>query len=187
MRRNIIIFGLIAGVITTSWTVSFIAMDKSHFTEESMEKGMIYGYLSMLLAFSMIFVAVKNYRDKYNGGSITFGKAFKIGLGITVIASTVYVVVWLIDYFYFFPDFMEKYGEMVIKKMEKSGEAAKVIEEKRKEMKEFKVMYDNPFFNAMITYTEILPVGLIMSLIGAAVLKRKPKPDAGMNANPNIL
>lgn len=189
MRRNIIIFGLIAGVITISWTISFITMDTNHFSEESMENGMIYGYLSMILAFSLIFVAVKNYRDKYNSGAVSFGKAFKIGLGITAIASTIYVLVWLVCYFNFFPDFMDKYADYAIKQMEKSGKAVAEIEAERKKMEDMKVMYRNPVFTIMFTYIEILPVGLLMSLISAAILRRKPKLDAGtgMHPSPNVL
>lgn len=189
MKRNIIIFGLIAGVITISWTISFMAMDTNHFSEESMAKGMLYGYLSMILAFSLIFVAVKNYRDKYNSGVVSFGKAFRIGLGITAIASTVYVVVWLVCYFNFFPDFMDKYADYAISQMEKSGKALAEIEAEKKKMEDMKVMYRNPIFTAMFTYIEILPVGLIMSLVSAAILKRKPRASAGtgMHPDPEIL
>src|ERR1017187_9822075 len=73
---------------------------------------MLIGYASMLVALSLVFVGIRNYRDKYNNGVISFGKAFKIGIMIVLIASTIYVVAWLIDYFFFIPDFMEKYSSM---------------------------------------------------------------------------
>jgi hypothetical protein len=71
---------------------------------------MLIGYASMLIAFSLVFVGIRNYRDKFNEGVISFGKAFKIGIMIVLIASTMYVVAWLIDYFFFIPDFFNRIG-----------------------------------------------------------------------------
>ncbi len=108
MKKNIIIYGLIAGIIVSVLmlsTVNYI----SH-CEGNVDYGtsMLIGYASMLIAFSLVFVGIRNYRDKYNGGVISFGKAFKIGSMIVLIASTIYVVAWMIDYFFFIPDFAEK-------------------------------------------------------------------------------
>jgi hypothetical protein len=142
---------------------------------------MLIGYASMLLAFSLVYVGIRNYRDKYNGGVISFGKAFKIGLTIVLIASTIYVVAWLIDYFFFIPDFMEKYAVHELDKLKAAGTSQAEIDKQTKEMANFARMYKNPFFNAMMTYVEILPVGLIVTLISSLILKRKSLP-AGSQA-----
>ena len=128
----------------------------------------------MLLAFSLIFVGTKITRDKYNGGFISFGKAFRVGLFITLIAATIYVLVWLIDYYIFIPDFADKYAAQAVKKLQESGATAEAIAKKAKEMEDFSRMYKNPFFNTLITYSEIVPVGLLVSLISAFILKKKP-------------
>ncbi len=131
------------------------------------------GYASMLIAFSLVFVGIRNYRDKYNGGVISFGKAFKIGIMIVLIASTIYVIAWLIDYSYFVPDYLEKYSALMINKL-KASEAGQIeINKQTKEMAAMAKMYKNPFFNAMMTYVEILPVGLVVTLISSLILKRK--------------
>jgi len=137
------------------------------------DKGLLIGYASMLIAFSLVFVGIRNYRNKYNNGVISFGKAFKIGIMIVLIASTIYVVAWLIDYFFFMPDFMEKYSANMIDKLKASGASQVEIDKQTKEMASFARMYKNPFFNAMMTYVEILPVGLIVTLISSLILKRK--------------
>jgi ethanolamine transporter EutH len=178
MKKNIIICGLIGGFISI---IGFMTMS----SDMNFDHGMIYGYASMLLAFSLIFVGIKNYRDKYNNGFVSFGKAFKIGFFISLIASTVYVVTWLIDYYYFIPDFMDKYAAHMLEKLKASGASQSEIAAQTKEMDFIKGMYKNPFFNAMFTYLEILPVGLIVSLIAAAILKRKSNPE--MKMNPEIL
>ena len=98
MKKNVLVFGLIAGLVVSVFMgASMIYMnnnsDASHGTSS-----IVVGYLSMLIAFSLIFVAVKNYRDKQNGGVISFGKAFKMGLLISLIASTMYVIMWAFVY-----------------------------------------------------------------------------------------
>ncbi|MBF04740.1 MAG: DUF4199 domain-containing protein [Flavobacterium sp.] len=170
MKKNILIFGLIAGIVVS---IPMLIIT-SNCTSFDFEKGMLIGYSSMLIAFSMVYVGIKNYRDKYNQGVISFGKAFKIGSIIVLIASTMYVLSWLINYFYFIPDFTEKYAEHMINGLKESGASLLEIEQKTKEMEEFSTLYKNPFFNAMITYTEILPVGLIITLISSFILKKKP-------------
>jgi Protein of unknown function (DUF4199) len=173
MRKNIIIYGLIAGIV-----VSILMLSTTNYLshcEGNVDYGtsMLIGYASMLIAFSLVFVGIRNYRDKYNGGVISFGKAFKIGIMIVLIASTIYVLAWLIDYFFFVPDFLEKYSAQMLEKLRASGATQIEINKQTTEMASMGRMYKNPFFNAMMTYVEILPVGLIVTLISSLILKRK--------------
>ncbi|MEP6750320.1 MAG: DUF4199 domain-containing protein [Bacteroidota bacterium] len=172
MKKNVIIYGLVAGIV-----VSFLMLLSVNTSNSGghidFDKGLLTGYASMLLAFSLVFVGIRNYRDKYNDGVISFGKAFKMGIMIVLIASTIYVVAWLIDYFFFIPDFLEKYSAHTLDKLKASGASQIEIDKQTKEMASFGKMYKNPFFNAMMTYIEILPVGLIVTLISSLILKRK--------------
>ena len=90
-----------------------------------------------------------------------------------LVASTVYVAAWLVDYFYFIPDFMEKYSAHMIDQLKASGASQVEIDKQAEEMATFAVKYKNPFFNAMMTYMEILPVGLVVTLASSLILKRK--------------
>lgn len=171
MKKTILVFGLIAGSIVSAVMATSIAL--WHDSASYMNYGMVIGYTSMIVAFSFVFVGVKNYRDKYSGGLITFGKALQVGLLISLIASTMYVITWVVDYYVFIPDFMEKYSEMVISKARAEGASDAEIASQIKEMAPYKEMYKNPAFVVLLTYMEILPVALIMSLIAAFSLKRK--------------
>lgn len=173
MKKNIIIHGIIAGIIVSA-TMLFTVNYFSH-CEGSVDfnTSMLIGYASMLIAFSLVFVGIRNYRDKYNGGIISFGKAFKTGMMIVLIASTFYVIAWLIDYFFFIPDFMEKYSAHMLDELKAGGASQAELDTQAKEMARFSSMYKNPFFNAMMTYVEILPVGLIVTIISSLILKRK--------------
>jgi len=183
MKKTIIICGSIAGLIVTSMMLASISGCITGSDFEGTTGSMLLGYSSMVIAFSFIFVGVKNYRDKYNSGTITFGKSLKIGLLITLVASTIYVIVWQIDYYFFIPDFYEKYSAQIIRDLKVHGATPAQIQQQMAANKTNGEMYRNPLFNAMFTYLEIIPVGLIMSFLAAVILKRKSKGDDIIAAN----
>jgi hypothetical protein len=180
MKRNVIVFGLISGLMVSAWMLCGVYL--CYNSRGSFEGNMLLGYASMILAFSLVFVAVKNYRDKYNNGVISFGKAFKLGFYIALIASTMYVLVWLVDYYLFVPDFMDKYSAHIISQAKSSGKSAGEIADQIKEMSSMKEMYKSPIMVILITYMEILPIGLLVSLIAALILKRKAGNDSAVAA-----
>ena len=163
------ICGLISGAIVSTFMLFSIAYC---YQTGTFDGSIVLGYASMILAFSLIFVGVKNFRDKYNKGFITFWQAFKTGLYIALVASTVYVIVWLIDYYLFIPDFMDKYASSVLDQAREAGASEAEMQEKVAEMGTYKEMYKNPLMVVLFTYFEILPVGILVSLICAFILKR---------------
>ena len=174
MQKNIIIYGLTAGIVVSIlmlFTTNYLSYCAGNVDYDT---SMLIGYASMLIAFSIVYVGIRNYRDKYNGGVISFGKAFKIGIMMVLIASTIFVIAWLIDYFFFMPPgFIEKSSVHMLDELKASGASQVEIDEKTKEIANFNRMYKNPFFNAMMTYAIILPVGLIVTLISSLILKKK--------------
>jgi amino acid transporter len=173
MQKNIIIYGLIAGIVVSVLMLSSVNYLSHCEGNVDWNTSMLIGYASMLIAFSLVFVGIRNYRDKYNEGVISFGKAFKMGIMMVLIASTIYVVAWLIDYYFFIPDFMEKYSAHMLDELKASGASQVEIDKETQEMASYAPMFKNPFFMAMMTYAEILPVGLIVTLISSFILKRK--------------
>ena len=131
------------------------------------EVSMFLGFAGMLLAFIFVVLGIKQQKDA-NNGFISLGKAFLTGFWITLIISTIYVIVWLIIFYNFFPNFAEHYTDMAIAKAS-PDEVAQVTEE----MNSFKEMYKNPIMVILLTYMEILPLGIVFSLISALILKKK--------------
>jgi len=174
MKKIVWVCGIIAGIISVSWGVIGEAVLSDRL---SLNTKMIFGYTAMLLGFSLIFVAIKNYRDNHNSGQITFGKALRIGLLITLIASTVYVVIWMIDYSYFVPDYGDKYQAQAIAELKASGASAAEVQRQAAEITSSMAKYkSSAAFRVIFTYLEILPVGIVISFIAALILKHKPKP-----------
>jgi hypothetical protein len=121
-----------------------------------------------------MFVAVKTFRDKENNGIISFGKALKMGTLIALIGSTMYVITWALLYNLVMPDFMEIYMQQMAKSAQASSQNPTEVQAQISEMTYYKDLYKNPLFFTLMTYAEILPVGLVVALITAAILKKKP-------------
>lgn len=170
MKKIIFVCGLIAGLISASWCV---VGEKVLNDSVGINARTWLGYTFMILALSLIFVGVKQYRDNYNNGVISFGRAFVVGLYITLIASTVYVLVWLAAFYTIIPNYFEKYAELVRQQMIADGASAAAIKQQMAQIASLTVMYKNPVFNFLFTFLEIFPVGLVISLIVAAILRKK--------------
>ncbi len=172
MKKNILVCGLISGALVTSFMM--YGMLKCY-NDVNFSSSMLLGYASMLLAFSLVFVGIKNARDKYGDGTITFGKAFKTGFLISLIASTLYVLGWMVEYYFFLPDFMDKYAAHVMKEAAEGGLSPAELATKASQLADARKWYANPFSFMLITYMEILPVGVLVTLVCSLILKRKMK------------
>ncbi|MEJ8841999.1 DUF4199 domain-containing protein [Lacibacter sp. H375] len=172
MKKNVLVFGLIAGLLVSVFMGASMIYMSNNSNAAHGTSSMVVGYLSMLIAFSLIFVAVKNYRDKQNGGVISFGKAFKMGVLIALIASTMYVIMWALVYNFYMPDFMDKYCAQMIENARATSTPAE-LQKTIDEMNKNKELYKQPIFFVLFTYVEILPVGLLVALITALILKKK--------------
>ena len=174
MRAVIVRFGLISGGIiivlgvlnTILWKAGTLTFDN----------GEIFGYTAMLVSLSFVFFGIKSFRDKNQQGVLTFGKGFQVGILITLIASLFYVAGWEL---YYNTDqelkttFMEKYKEHSLAKMKERGATEEQIDAASRQMDELKKSYENPFFRMGLTLMEIFPVGLVVTLISAGILRKR--------------
>lgn len=172
MKKNVWIFGLAAGALITTIAnyMAWVCCANPQF-----ETNDFLGYTAMLVIFSLIFVGIRNYRNHYLDGYITFGTALKIGFFMSLIASTLYVVVWVVDYYVFIPQYLDQYIVHVMYKTKNSGATETELAETAKNMAEFKELYKNPLFVIISTFLEVFPIAIIVSLISALILKRKHK------------
>jgi hypothetical protein len=170
MKKTILTFGLISGVIISVLMIATVPFGD----RIGLGHSYLVGYTTMILAFLLVYFGIRSYRDNFGDGHISFGKAFVIGISIALISSLCYVVTWEIIYFKFMPDFMDKYSAYAIQKLQASGASPAAIQAKTAEMQRYKALEDNPLTNAAMTFIEPFPVGLVVSLISAAILRRKP-------------
>ncbi len=171
MLRIALIYGAIAGTIVIgAMTLGFI-LDGD---EKGAASGQVFGYLIMLVALTLIFVGVKRHRDVNHGGVIKFLPAFLTGLSIAVVAGVFYVVGWELYLATTDHAFIEQYSTAVIEKKKAAGLSGVELEKVVADMDKMVENYGNPLFRIPITFSEIFPVGLLVSVVSAAIL-RNPK------------
>lgn len=164
MRKTVLVYGILSGGIIIATICGTIAVWGAH--------DVWIGYLVMVVALSAMFFGVKSYRDNALGGVIKFKTAFIVGLLIALVASVVYVAGWEVFLFVSNDDFMERYTASHIEKLKAEGVTGETLAKEVADMEYWKEMYKNPFIRAAITFTEIFPVGLIIALLCAAILRK---------------
>ena len=172
MRKIVITYGLISGAIITClllfsmylWGKGIINFDNGEY----------FGYGSMLVALSMVFFGIKSFRDNQNGRSIGFWKGAQVGILISLLASFVYAAGWEI-YMQISPqnNFIEEYAAHYVSKLKEKGASQEEIDKTTNEMASMQQMYKNPIIRFGMTLFEILPVGIVVTLVSAAILRKK--------------
>jgi hypothetical protein len=171
MKKVILVYGIIAGIIVS--TIMVITQPLLGEGKVSYDYGMLIGYSSMVISLSMVFFGIKAYRDQYLNGNISFAQGCKVGIMIALLASFMYATTWEIYYRTSASDYMEKYTEHYLEKMEKEGASIEEIDSMRAEMEEFSELYQNFFVRFGMTLIEILPVGVVIVLLSAAILRNR--------------
>jgi len=171
MKKIIVLNGLIAGAIVSAMLLITQYIFRSNHT--TLDYGMLIGFSTMIISLSLIFVGIKSFRDRHQKGIITFGKAFQIGILIAVIASFMYATTWEIYYNTAGADFLEWYSKCQMDKLVAEGASEAELSKMKTNMNELGELYKSPLIRFSITLMEIFPVGVVITLLSAALLKRK--------------
>jgi len=170
MTKIVLIFGLISGAIAGG--LMWILMGTVNTGSIDFDNGMIWGYATMIIALSLVFFGIKSYRDNH-GGKITFVKGLQVGISISLISAVCYAAAWELYYPRIGDEFMQKYTTYYLDKMKKEGASDAEIEKARTESEQFMEMYKNIFVRFAMSLMEILPVGVIVTLLSALLLRRR--------------
>ena len=170
MKRIVLVFGVLSGLVSAGLMAITMPLLKKGIINH--DNGWVVGYTAIVLSFVLVFFGIRAYREN-NGGTITFGRAFAVGLLITLISCAFYIASWEIVYFNYMPDFVENYATHVASKMRATGASDAAVAARVNEVRKMKPLYDNPLTNAALTFLEPFPVGLLITLISAAILRRR--------------
>lgn len=169
MKKTVLTFGLIAGAILA------LLMGASLLLADRIGSGhsMAIGYTIMVASFLLIYFGIRSYRDNNLAGHISFGRAFACGILITLITTLCYVAMWEILYFNFMPHFMDSYFAAQIHKVQSAGLDPATTAAQVAAIQHSQQLYQNPLVNIAYTFIEPFPVGLLITLLSAAILRRK--------------
>ena len=133
----------------------------------------VIGYTSMVVSLLFVYFGIKHFRDKENGGVVSFGKALLIGVLISLIASLAFGILDVIYIKYINPDFMSEYYAHMVDQMRNSLPKEE-FEIKFEELETQKELFSNTFMSFFLMSLTVFMIGFIISLISALILQRKP-------------
>ena len=171
MRKIILTYGLIAGAI-----VSVMILGSVPFWNRGIlnfHNSEIVGYTTIVIALSVIFFGIKSCRDYQFEGSISFWQGVKIGLMITAIGSLMYVLAWQLSFEFLAPDFTDRMWQHFIDKAKSDAQNQAELNAALQQIETWKESYKNPLWRFALTLMEIVPVGIVITLISAAILRKK--------------
>jgi len=166
-------YGAISGAIVISVIIAGIVLANGPGQGHGFSS-QIFGYLVMILALSMIFLAIRDYRNKKLGGVIKFLPAFGLGVLVATVAGLAYIAGWEIYLAATNYTFMDNYVAQMIEAKRAAGVSGAEFDAYAAQLEQMRVAYQNPLFRLPMTFIEIFPVGFLIALISAAVL-RNPK------------
>lgn len=169
MKQIVLTFGVLSGVLSAVlMTVNMLFIDTIGF-----DRAIYTGYTVIVISFLFVYFGIRSYRDNALGGRISFAQGFQAGILITLISCVCYVGAWLVGQDRLFPDFVDNYSAHMVEVKRASGASQAEIASAIRDGAEMKQMLQNPFINAAVSFTEPFPVGLLVTLISAAVLRKK--------------
>ena len=172
MKKTVLTFGVISGLIsavTMLATVPFMHKISS-------DKGLIIGYTTIVLAGLLVFFGIRSYRDNASGGKLTFARGLAVGILISLLSNCFYVATWEVVSYKFMPDFAEKYASQMVEHAKSTGASQQKIDETARQANDFVRNYHNPLYKISMTFLEPFPVFLVITLLSAAILRRKTAP-----------
>ena len=169
MKNTVLKFGVYSGLVSAALMLATVPF----MHQIGFDKGLFVGYTAMLISFLFVYFGVRSYRDTVLGGSMSFATGFNVGILITLISCLFYVGTWLFVYFLLMPDFGAKFGEFLIESALAKGASPAELQATAKQAADYQVLLDNPFTNAAYSFIEPFPVGLLVTMISAAVLRKR--------------
>jgi hypothetical protein len=171
MNKIIWVNGTIAGVIMGG--MFFLTAPLWENGTINFDNGMWIGYTTMVVALSVVFFGVKSYRDQHANGVITFGRAFKVGILITLIASIIYALSWEVAYNTVSKGFTEEMKKYYVEQAKSNSTNEQDLKASVAGVERNFEWYKNPFIRFAMTLMEVLPVGLVVTLVTAGLLRKK--------------
>ena len=169
MKKTVLVFGLLSAVVSILIMAATVPAISAHRYEMSD----VLGYSAIVLSALFVFFGIRSYRQRTGSGRISFGRAVAVGVLISLVSCVLYAAAFEVLYFKVAPDFGEKFAACMVERAREKGAGEQQIAETTKKARTFKELYDNPLTNAMVTFGTSFPVGLVVTAISAAILRKR--------------
>jgi len=168
LKKIVLTFGLISGAISAA----LMAVTTSLISRVGYDKAELIGYTGIVLSALVVFFGIRAWRETVGAGRIGFGRGLAVGLLITTISALCYVAAFQLLYFKLMPGWGDQFVASMIEKEEKAGATPERMGKVREQAAMIKRLLDQPLTNAAVSFIEPFPIGVVVSLVAAGVLRR---------------
>lgn len=169
MKKTVLLFGLLSAALAIAVMLATVRL----LDTVGYQVTDLLGYSAMVGSALLVFFGIRSHRERAQGGRITFGGGFLVGLGITLVSSLCQVAAFQLVYFQIAPEFGDKFAACMVERARDSGAAPEKIVKTAEQARTLKRLYDNPLTNAALTFVQPLPIGLVAAAISAAILRKR--------------
>lgn len=170
MKKTVLRYGMLSALtIVVLFTLSWLIYHDSNFEAQE-----VFGYASMVLSLLFVFFGIKHYRDKENGGQLSFGQGMKVGLLIVLIPALIFGVFDIIYTTFMNSGFMERYYTAEVAKMQQTMSASE-FQAAKATLDSQKEFFSNPLVAAGVMFLTVFIIGVIITVISSLILKRNAR------------
>lgn len=184
MKSPILTYGLLAGVVVDALMFGPIVV----FGERPgwLRYAEIVGYSAMALSMTLAYFAMRHERAR-RGGFLSFSRGLGVGVGVTAIASLLFGLATYAFYWIVGDRLPQKLWDRYVAQIRGSGADAASIARQLAEMEQMRSLFFSYAFQAALMFATLFLIGLAISLVSAALLRRPPPRTAAGGSAPSIL
>lgn len=173
MKSPILKYGLFAGIVINVLMFGPIALFGHR--EDWLRYGEIFGYSAMVLTMTATWFAIRHARSQ-QAGPFSFSRGLGIGVGVSAVASLLFGLVTYAFYWIVGDAFVQKMWDHYDSQIRNSGAAAASIARQLAEMEQMRPLFYNYAFQAALMFATLFLIGLAISVVSAAILRRAAPP-----------
>lgn len=173
MRKTVLLYGLAAGVLA----VAFMLATLPYIGDARYQIADVLGYTSIVLSALVVFFGIRSYRHSLYGGRLTFWRALAVGVLITLVSCVIQVVAFEWIYFKAMPSFGDKFVLCMVERARDAGASDAEILRTADRATDLKKLYDQPLANAALTFATSFPIGLVVAVVSALILRTRRRPQ----------
>ncbi|MFK8163159.1 MAG: DUF4199 domain-containing protein [Lewinella sp.] len=166
MKSTILKYGLRAfATMLVLFVLAFLLGKGQSYTVQE-----ILGYLTIVISLSLVYFAIRHYRDEVNGGQLSFGQGLWLGVIISACAGIGSAIADAIYTTVIYPDFITEYTQHELDKMKASLPPAEFETASAELLAQIEWM-GNPAMLAIVMFVTVLLIGFIVSLVSSLLLR----------------
>jgi hypothetical protein len=157
------------GVMVALFVLSYLLIGVGPETFDIEEK---IGYGTMILTSAAVIMGIRAFRDRRNGGRLSFGQGLRVGAGISAVGGLIFGAYNFILVTWIYPEFYEEYMTYYAEKIRSSGRAAEAIAAELQKLEATPEWMGSALGQGVVMFVTVFAIGFVVAVIGSVALRR---------------